>query len=82
MADGLHYKPDDEGSSSGVSDAFRRSVETAFPDDDWDDERLSAFKEAIHICYEEAEGGEDMADEGKEPDHASTLALLFGKPKK
>lgn len=80
--DGLHYKPDDtDESADAVSPAFKSAVETAFPDDEWDDDRLRAFKEAIHLCYEEAEGSEDAGDEVKEPGHASTLALLFGKPK-
>lgn len=87
MADGLHYKPpEEESSDSGddVSPDFKSAIARAFPDDDWDDDRLRALKEAIGIYYDEAEAKEDMSDDDepdeKSPSH-STLALLFGKPK-
>lgn len=83
MADGLHYKPPEtDESSDEVSPEFKSAIERAFPDEDWDDERLRAFKEALHICYDEAELAEGDDDEDSGDKHASpALALLFGKGK-
>lgn len=85
MADGLHYKPPEtDESSDEVSPEFKSAIERAFPDEDWDDERLRAFKEALHICYDEAELAEGSDDDEEAPGSkkgSPALALLFGKPK-
>lgn len=57
--------------------ALRSMLETAFPGEPWDDERIAAFKEAKRLCEEsydeeEAVEGEVPADEG--------LGLVFGGP--
>lgn len=65
----------DDGGSD-YSKEFADAVSEAFPDDDWDDDKLSALKEAIRICVENDEGGGSAG--GKHP----ALALIFGgKPK-
>ena len=55
---------------------FSAAVQEAFPNEDWDDDRIADLKEAIRLCVEEDQGG----GEKKKP---GTLALIFGgKPKK
>lgn len=59
-----------------MTDDFAAAIQAAFPNEDWDEDRLAAFKDAIHMCasgdYEESAEGE-----GDEP-KKGTLALLFG----
>lgn len=63
---------DDYGESE---DEFGSAIREAFPDEDWDDDRLAAMKEAIRICVEK--------DEGPPSGKPGSLALIFGaKPKK
>lgn len=80
----MDYK-DDSSDSPGYSDEeFASAAKAAFPNEDWDDERLHAFKELIHMCAEEGEEeeGEDDGDEGGGMGHSPKLALVFGgKPK-
>ena len=62
---------DDYGESE---DAFGDAAREAFPNNDWDEDSLAAFKEAIRICVEKDDG--EIKPKGG-------LALLFGPgPKK
>lgn len=67
--------PDDYG---GEEDEFATAVREAFPDSEWDEDRLAAFKEAIRICVQNDEGGSEPKPKGKGVD----LAIVFGGPKR
>lgn len=83
MADGLKYKPDEDMPDVPASDELRQAAAEAFPDEDWDDERLGSLKALIKLCMGTDYGDEDKGEEGGDDDakHAG-LALLFGSPKK
>lgn len=62
---------------------FEDLIREAFPNEDWDEARLSAFKSAIEVCvnsdYESDDDDlEGPPSKGKGPD----LALIFGSEKK
>ncbi len=65
---------------------FEDLIKEAFPNEDWDESRLSALKSAIEVCMNsdyESEDDDDLEgppSKSKGPD----LALIFGsgKPKK
>jgi hypothetical protein len=65
-----------------------RAFAEAFPDNDWSEDRMAAFKEGIRLCFERHSAGDYGGDEGmsEEPPSDSGgkggLALLFGEPKK
>lgn len=69
---------DEEPSSPGGY--FEECAKKAFPNEDWDPERLSALKDLL----EEASAPSD-SDDDEEPSKKSdkgSLALIFGEPKK
>lgn len=68
----------DDYSSSDEGD-LKKALEEAFPDNQWDDDKVSAFSEAMRICMkseEDSEGEGDSEDSGKPG--KGTLALVFG----
>jgi len=73
------YSAEDSGDGADKDD-FTRAAEEAFPDNDWTPEKISAFKEAMRICYDEYEGTEDMSGAGESPHKGKgmELALVFG----
>ena len=76
MADGLHY---DGGDDSGDDD-YKSLAEEAFPDDDWNPQRVDALKALIKLCV--GDGGEPDADDGSDDDKKAGMALIFGGPPK
>lgn len=61
-------------------DDFGMAITEAFPDNDWNPERLAAMKEAIRLCVEKDEAGE--YDEDEKSKGKGGLALIFGAPEK
>lgn len=62
-----------------MDDELKMAAEEAFPGE-WSDDRLAALKELIRMCGSSYDG--DEAPDSGDDSHKSTLALLFGKPKK
>jgi len=60
-----------------VTDAFETEVRAAFPDMEWDPDRLMALKEAIKICVDTDYGDEEAAED--EGDSEEGLAMVFGR---
>ena len=75
-------KDDSEDEYSSESDSepaseLMTAARDAFPDQEWNEERLAALKELIHLCSET-----DYGEEPKKKSGDEGLALVFGKPKK
>lgn len=69
---------DDYSKSDGED--LKAALSEAFPDNDWDDDKVAAFSEAMRICSKSEEDSEGEGDKG-EPGKG-TLALIFGGHKK
>lgn len=71
---------DDMEEDAPASSPLQEAAEAAFPGEPWDEDRLAALKELIHLCSGESYEEEEEDDEGESP--KSNLALIFGTPKK
>jgi hypothetical protein len=60
------------------SGELEQALNDAFPGEPWTPERVQAFKDAISACS--AGGYPEEEAEGEKP--ASSLAMIFGAPKK
>jgi len=66
---------DEEVEEDGEDEsAFADMASAAFPAEDWDEERLAAFKEAIRICVDKDKAGAY----GAPPKKGGGLDLLIG----
>lgn len=74
--------PPDEESSEGSSE-LQSAASAAFPDQEWDESRLSALKDLIMLCSGSDYAGEDEdTSPGKKGPGKDVLALMFGPKKK
>jgi hypothetical protein len=75
------FGDDEMDEDAPASSPLQEAAEAAFPGTPWDEDRLAALKELIHLCSGESYDDEEEADEGDKP--KSNLALIFGAaPKK
>lgn len=84
-----YAKPDsmtDEGPSE-ESGELGSAAAAAFPEQEWDEARLAALKDLIHLCSQ-SEYGSEIEDEddgpvpGKKGPGRDVLALMFGDKSK
>lgn len=75
---------EDEESSEEPSE-LQSAASAAFPDQEWDESRLSALKDLIMLCsgsdYAAGDDDEETKPGSKGPGK-DVLALMFGKPEK
>lgn len=77
------YEDDEEESGSDESsEKLLGLAKTAFPDQEWDEARLDAFKELIEGCSGYMGSDDDEEEEKPKSEAGAGLALLFGEPKK
>jgi len=70
--------PIEEEGGEDLDAQFEEMADTAFPEKEWDEEQLAAFKEAIRICLEKDKGGAYGAAPKK---GGVDLAILMGPGK-
>lgn len=66
------YEPEDEEEAAYME---------AFPDNNWDADKMAAMKEGVRICVMRNAGGEYGGEEPA-PKKGPDLALILGEPKK
>lgn len=68
-----------------ASSDLKAAAAAAFPDQEWDDERLAALKELVMECSSSDYGSDEEDDEGDDEAESKPkldLALIMGKPKR
>lgn len=80
----LYDDEDEESGDDESSEKLLSLAKTAFPDQEWDEARLDAFKELIEGCSGYMGPDEEEEDEKPKGDSkdGAGLALLFGEPKR
>lgn len=58
------------------------AASAAFPDQEWDESRLSALKDLIRLCSQSEYPEEAAEEDDGEKKGSDMLALMFGNPKK
>lgn len=66
----------DDEPEAEESSPLKEAASEAFPDTVWDENRLAALKELIHLC-----SGKTYDEDAEEEKPKSNLAVIFGAPK-
>lgn len=70
-------------------DGMKGMLQAAFPDQEWDDDRVEAFRDAVYSCQDSPEEEEESEEEeeplerpGRGMSKGGGLALIFGNARK
>ena len=79
-------EPEADDNPAEESSELKDAASAAFPDQEWDESRLSALKDLIMLCsgsdYADDGGGDEEESSGSKGPGKSVLALMFGGKKK